>query len=84
MIYTPNMKNKHEYVEGKKTRENFDRTMKNLFSVPKAKVDAQKPARKRASDKHSDKDAAKPQNACPALSSRGGASLYPCQLVGYR
>jgi hypothetical protein len=40
---------KSKFIEGPKARRSFERTMKELFSVPKAKVDSRKPVRKRAS-----------------------------------
>jgi hypothetical protein len=44
-----------EYLEGDEARGRFDRAMKSLFNVPKAKVAVRKPAGKRFSRKRSDR-----------------------------
>lgn len=47
---------KAEYKEGPEARENFERTMKALFQVPKKKAKAERQPKKATSRKTSGKD----------------------------
>jgi len=50
------MVKKHEYHEGPKARENFEKGMKTLFQVPKDAFPAKKKARKKRAKKTTESD----------------------------